>query len=88
MLTAAGNGPSHLDEARLANDLPPTIEASGAPAPRMPSCVSTDRGAGSSVRKCTCEPGRSAMHAAIADKKDELAELCRRYSVPRLEVFG
>ena len=28
------------------------------------------------------------MHAAIADKKDELAELCRRYGVSRLEVFG
>ena len=28
------------------------------------------------------------MHAAIADKKEELAELCRRYDVVRLEVFG
>ncbi len=28
------------------------------------------------------------MHAAIADKKDKLAELCRRYDVVRLEVFG
>ena len=28
------------------------------------------------------------MHAAIAEKKDELAELCRRYDVVRLEVFG
>ncbi len=28
------------------------------------------------------------MHAAIADKKEELAELCRRYGVARLEVFG
>ena len=28
------------------------------------------------------------MHAAISDKKDELAELCRRYGVTRLEVFG
>lgn len=28
------------------------------------------------------------MHAAIADKKEELAELCRRYDVARLEVFG
>ena len=28
------------------------------------------------------------MHAAIADKRDELAELCRRYGVARLEVFG
>ena len=28
------------------------------------------------------------MHAAIADKKDELAELCRRYGVSRLKVFG
>ncbi len=28
------------------------------------------------------------MHATIADKKNELAELCRRYDVVRLEVFG
>ena len=28
------------------------------------------------------------MHAAIADKRDELAELCRRHGVARLEVFG
>ena len=28
------------------------------------------------------------MHAAISDKKDELAELCRCYGVARLEVFG
>lgn len=28
------------------------------------------------------------MHAAIADKKEELAELCRRHDVIRLEVFG
>ena len=28
------------------------------------------------------------MHAAISDKKDEVAELCRRYGVARLEVFG
>ena len=28
------------------------------------------------------------MHAAISDKKDEMAELCRRYGVARLEVFG
>ena len=28
------------------------------------------------------------MHAAISDKKDQLAELCRRYGVARLEVFG
>ena len=28
------------------------------------------------------------MHAAISDKKDELAELCRLYGVARLEVFG
>ena len=28
------------------------------------------------------------MHAAIADKRKELAELCRRYGVARLEVFG
>ena len=54
----------------------------------MPSFVFTGRAAGSSVRKCTCEPGGLAMHAAIADKKDELAEFCRRYGVSRLEVFG
>ena len=28
------------------------------------------------------------MHAAIADKREELAELCRRHGVVRLEVFG
>ena len=28
------------------------------------------------------------MHAAIADKKEELAELCRQHGVARLEVFG
>lgn len=28
------------------------------------------------------------MHTAIADKKDELADLCRRHGVTRLEVFG
>ena len=28
------------------------------------------------------------MHAAIADKREELAELCRQYDVARLEVFG
>ena len=28
------------------------------------------------------------MHAAIADKREELAELCWRYGVSRLEVFG
>ncbi len=28
------------------------------------------------------------MHASIADKREELAELCRRYGVVRLEVFG
>ena len=28
------------------------------------------------------------MHAAIADKREELAELCRRYGAARLEVFG
>lgn len=28
------------------------------------------------------------MHAAIADKREELAELCRCYGVARLEVFG
>ena len=28
------------------------------------------------------------MHAAIANKKDELVELCQRYGVARLEVFG
>ena len=28
------------------------------------------------------------MHTAIAEKKKDLAELCRRYDVVRLEVFG
>lgn len=28
------------------------------------------------------------MHAAIADKREELVELCKRYHVARLEVFG
>ncbi len=28
------------------------------------------------------------MHAAIADKREELAALCRRCDVARLEVFG
>ena len=28
------------------------------------------------------------MHAAIADKREELAALCRHYDVARLEVFG
>ena len=28
------------------------------------------------------------MHAAIAEKKEEIAEICRRYRVSRLEVFG
>jgi hypothetical protein len=28
------------------------------------------------------------MHAAIAEKQEELAEICRRYDVVRLEVFG
>ncbi len=28
------------------------------------------------------------MHAAIADKREELVELCRRHGVIRLEVFG
>ena len=28
------------------------------------------------------------MHTVIADKKKDLAELCRRYDVARLEVFG
>ena len=28
------------------------------------------------------------MHATIADKKEELAELCRGHRVARLEVFG
>ena len=28
------------------------------------------------------------MHPAIADKREQLAELCRRYDVVRLEVFG
>ena len=28
------------------------------------------------------------MHTVIADKKEELAALCRRYDVAKLEVFG
>ena len=28
------------------------------------------------------------MHVTIADKKEELAAVCRRYGVTRLEVFG
>ncbi len=28
------------------------------------------------------------MHPAIADKKEYLSELCQRYDVVRLEVFG
>lgn len=28
------------------------------------------------------------MHSAIAEKKMDLVELCRRYDVVRLEVFG
>lgn len=28
------------------------------------------------------------MHVAIADKMEELAAVCRRYGVARLEVFG
>ena len=28
------------------------------------------------------------MHAAIADRREELVELCRRHGVIRLDVFG
>ena len=28
------------------------------------------------------------MHTEIADRKEEIAEICRRYRVTRLEVFG
>ena len=28
------------------------------------------------------------MHAEIANRKKEIAELCRRYGVTRLEIFG
>ena len=28
------------------------------------------------------------MHAAIAEKRDEIARVCRRYGVLRLDVFG
>ncbi|MXY98969.1 MAG: DNA polymerase III subunit beta [Gemmatimonadetes bacterium] len=28
------------------------------------------------------------MHAAIADKHEEIAEICRQFEVERLEVFG
>jgi predicted nucleotidyltransferase len=30
----------------------------------------------------------TAMHAEIADKRDALIALCKRYDVARLEVFG
>ena len=30
----------------------------------------------------------SDMHAHIAERREELAELCRRYDVIRLEIFG
>ena len=29
-----------------------------------------------------------SMHAAIADKREELTKLCQRYGVARLELFG
>jgi uncharacterized protein len=29
-----------------------------------------------------------AMHTAIAEKRESLADLCRRFGVARLEVFG
>ena len=32
--------------------------------------------------------GGSSKHVSIADKREELAELCRRYAVARLEVFS
>ena len=32
--------------------------------------------------------GEWGVHADIADKREELAGLCRRYGVARLEVFG
>ena len=32
--------------------------------------------------------GGLAVHAAIADRREELAELCRRHGVVCLEVFG
>ena len=28
------------------------------------------------------------MHAEIADRKDEIARICRRYRVQRLDLFG
>ena len=28
------------------------------------------------------------MHSAIADKREELTEICRHYDVARLEIFG
>ena len=28
------------------------------------------------------------MHASIADRKEEIASICRRHGVARLEVFG
>jgi len=42
-------------------------------------------------REClffTAETGVRDMHTAIADKREELAGICRRYGVTRLEVFG
>ena len=31
---------------------------------------------------------RPVLHASIADKKEEIATICRRHRVARLEVFG
>jgi len=36
----------------------------------------------------TNERGAKSMQADIKEKRDALAELCRRYGVARLEVFG
>ena len=34
------------------------------------------------------EAGEAAMHTVIADKKEEVAALCRRHGVARLGEFG
>lgn len=34
------------------------------------------------------EPGANSVHALIEQNKDAIFELCRRYHVKRLDVFG
>jgi predicted nucleotidyltransferase len=48
---------------------------------------------GKGLRDCPRASSRiveeeAAMHAEIAERKEELVALCRRYGVARLEVFG